>query len=494
MTRPSCSARPKAHLRHRLDAAPRWLALLFVVLVMPVASAHAQGNSPDPAALRSQLERRFDVLPLREGVVLRPRTTSTVRSIEITRGAIAIDGQPVTGAELRTRLGGDADLVLQLSYLDDDRRRALFASGTPAAPTSPSTPNPPPSPDATAAPAPPPAPDATLAEPPQPPRPPRPSRRDRRGDRVRFGGSLTVDEDETVAGDVVVIGGSADVRGQVTGDAVVVGGSLHLGPQSEVGKDAVVVGGSLRREPGSQVHGEVEEVAVGPININWGWPSWPGGSWGGNAWSPVFSLVATAVRVSVWALLAALVVLFARDYTDEVTARAVAEPLKAGAVGLLVQALFVPVVVIATVLFAVTIIGIPLLLLIPFAILGMAVLALVGFTAVAAHVGRLITARLGWTEHGHVATTVIGVVAIMTPVLVARLVGIAGGPFWIISTTLLALGYFVEYLAWTVGMGAVALTRFSRGWTGSSVAGPVGPAGPTTTGSFGPPSDGVSRA
>lgn len=493
MTRSSRPTCPSRRWHQRLGAACA-AVLVAAAVVVPASVVHAQDTSPDAAALRSQLERRFDILPLRDGVVLRPRNTgSSVRAIEVSNGAIAIDGQPVTGAELRSRLSGDADLVLQLSYLDADRRRALFASGPPVAPVTPSSPDTLP-PAAPAASAPAPIPDATVGEPsqpPQPPSPPRRSRRDRSGDRVRFGGSLTVDEDETVAGDVVVIGGSADIRGHVTGDAVVVGGSMHLGPQSEVGKDAVVVGGSLRREPGSQVHGKVDEVAVGPINFNWGWPNLPGGSWGRNPWSPLVALAATVVRTGVWALLAALVVLFARDHSDEVAARAVAEPLKAGAVGLLAQVLFVPVLLITIVLFAVTIIGIPLLLLIPFALLGLAVLALVGFTAVATHVGRVITARLGWTEYGGVATTVIGVVAVMTPVLIARLVGVAGGPLWIISATLLALGYFVEYVVWTIGMGAVALNRFSRGWSGGAVSGPLGP---TATGPLGPPADRVGAA
>ena len=54
------------------------------------------------------------------------RRSPSVRSIEITSGTIAIDGQPATGAELRTRLGADADAILQLSYLSDSARRALF--------------------------------------------------------------------------------------------------------------------------------------------------------------------------------------------------------------------------------------------------------------------------------------------------------------------------------------------------------------------------------
>ena len=297
-----------------------------------------------------------------------------------------------------------------------------------------------------------------------------------------------------MVGDVVVIGGSADVLGEVTGDTVVVMGSLHLGPKADIGKNAVVVGGSLTRDPGAQVHGKIDEVAMGPVNIDWGARSRPLQWWGRGAWGPAFALVATLVRVGVLALLAALVVLFARDYTEQITARAVAEPLKAGAVGLLAQVLFLPVLIITIVLFAVTIIGIPLLLLIPFALLGLAVLSLVGFTAVATHVGRQITARLGWTDYGGTATTVIGVLVVVSPVILARLVGVAGGPLWFLSLALLTVGLCAEYLAWTIGIGAVALARFSRGFSGGNIiAGPLGP-GPTPSDPIGPPTDQVSPA
>src|SRR5882762_7433380 len=92
-------------------------------------SAAAQSPPHDPAALRTNIERRFDILPLRDGMALRPKAgSSSARSIEIAGGVIAVDGRPVTGAELRDRLGADADLVLSLSYLSENERRALIES------------------------------------------------------------------------------------------------------------------------------------------------------------------------------------------------------------------------------------------------------------------------------------------------------------------------------------------------------------------------------
>ena len=75
--------------------------------------------------LRSSLEPRFEIVPIANGVVLTPRFRTSIKSVEVSGSTIAIDGAPVTGGELRERLGNDADLVLQLSYLEPEARRSL---------------------------------------------------------------------------------------------------------------------------------------------------------------------------------------------------------------------------------------------------------------------------------------------------------------------------------------------------------------------------------
>src|SRR5256885_4579520 len=116
---------------------------LVLVIAMFAASivsdASAAQSTTTSGALRQQLERRFDVLPLRDGIALHPKTPRRgVRSIEISADTISIDGVPATGAELRQKLGPDADLILRVSYLDADSRRALAgaapAGGEPPAP------------------------------------------------------------------------------------------------------------------------------------------------------------------------------------------------------------------------------------------------------------------------------------------------------------------------------------------------------------------------
>ena len=432
------------------------IALLATAII---AGDHlsAQPNPAELGDLRARLERRFEVLPLREGLALKPRDASRgVRSIEVGNDVIAIDGQPATGAELRQKLGADdAALILELSYLPGDRQRALFSSSADTR-----------SPDVV--PSPPPAPP----EPATPPRRERRSRSSRDGDRVQFGSSTHISEDEVVDGDLVNIGGPVTVDGEVRGDVVAVGGGLTLGPKANVQNNVVVVGGPLNRDPGARIGGRVQTVGVG--DFHWGdvnWTANPLRLFWGSMVGAAFALVFTLTRLAILCLLAAVVVLFGRSYMERTADRAAHETLKAGAIGFLAQLLFVPVLVITIVVLVMTIIGIPLLLLLPFVFLGLGLVAVVGFTAVGYWLGKLLLERLGWASDNPYTTTIAGIVLVMSPLLLARLLGLVV-PF---TFGLSLIGMCLEYLAWTVGFGAVALTRFGR----QSIT-PVGTATPAT--------------
>jgi len=437
-------------------------AALAALVALPATSGDrlfAQSGSDQHEALRQQIEQRFDIIPLPNGVELRPKSGDRrVRSIEVTDGSIAIDGAAATGVELRNRLGADADVVLRLSYLDAEARRQLLGSA--------------------------PAPERSIQPPAEAVRPEdRPlrsedSRRARRrdrgdrdgNDRVKFGGNLSVEEGEVVNGDVVAIGGSTRVNGEVTGDAVAIGGGLELGPHANILGDAVSVGGALKRDPGARVGGKVVDVGGGAFRFGrWPWQrfardrgSFPFGATFLGAAAGVLALMGTLMRVVVLCLLSSIVLFVGRDYVERVSARAAAEPLKAGAIGLLAQLLFVPVLVLTIVVFVITIVGIPLLLLVPFAMLAFGVVFLIGFTAVAYHVGGLANARFSWSHANPYVTAVTGILLLVSPVLIARLLGLADWLLFPITGTLVLLGLLAEYLAWTVGFGAVALLRFER--------------------------------
>lgn len=392
----------------RAQRVTRFLA----VAVLCSVPAFAQPDAA-PRELRERIEARYDVLATRDAVSLRPKENDTgIRWIEVTDDAITIDGRPVTGAELRTTLGDEADWILRLSYLDADDRRDLFE-------------------------------DIER------------SRSSRRiGGRLEIGDSVTVDADETIARDVVAIGGSARIQGEVRGTVVAVGGDVELGPTAFVNRDVVVIGGTLRRAPGARIGGEIHEIGWRGFNIgDWSERRAFGDFWPGPLLGAVVGLTSTLGRLAILSLFALLVVLLGREYVDVVGSRAAAEPLKAGAVGVLSQLLFLPLLVITIVMLVVTIIGIPLLALIPFVLLGLMIVGLVGFTAVAQRIGRLVAGRFGWAA-GPYGTTFTGIVVVLSPVLVARLAGLAGGPTFGLGFA----GAIFEYLVWTVGFGAVAIS------------------------------------
>jgi len=429
------------------------------VLGLLVAWTHpavAQSDA-ERQTLRVEIEQRFTPLPIQGGVLLTPRRPNRdVRSIQVTGGDIALDGELVTGAELRKRLGADADVIRRLSYLDASDQRALFGQTPDAGRT----------------------PDVAPSEPdfrdrpfgqriPRPPRPPRPPRQPGGNDRVRIGGGVQVTPGEVVRGDVVAIGGDASIDGQVTGDVVCVAGNTELGPNAEIGGDLTVVAGTLKRDPAARVGGSVNEIGWGDFHFlpnRVRRPELPGfGSFLSGPNRPsLFTLISTIVRLTILCFLASLVFLFGREYVQRVGDRAAAEPLKAGLVGLLIQLLFIPALVVTVLLMIVTIIGIPLLALIPFALVALAVFWLVGFSAVAHDVGRFSAARIGWQEQSPYLVTALGVAVLLSPVLIGGLIGLGGGLLVPLTWALLLLGFFVEYVAWTVGLGAIALLRFGR--------------------------------
>ncbi|MFB3882095.1 MAG: sugar-binding domain-containing protein [Armatimonadota bacterium] len=75
-------------------------------------------------------------------------------------------------------------------------------------------------------------------------------------DVVRMGSGVTIPADQKVVGDVVCIGGTADVYGYVTGSVVAVGGSVHARSGARIGGDAVAVGGQVEKEEGAIISGQ----------------------------------------------------------------------------------------------------------------------------------------------------------------------------------------------------------------------------------------------
>ena len=435
----------------------RWLTVMAAVMLALGGIARTQGRDGDTRALRERLERRYDIVALSDGVGLRPKTRAgDVRLIEVTAGAVLVNGAAVTGRELRDRLGDDAEPVLRLSYLSAGELKA-FAAPPELEPRAGAR-----DPDAR-----PPA----APEPPPPLEAPRPSPSDSRtwsrrsrGDRIRIFGDVSVDRDEEVTGQVVAVFGSVRVHGKVGDQVVAVMGSVLLGPDAVVGGDVVSVGGRVHREGGAEIRRGVTEVAIDelPFGVHIG----PWNSWGDVPWFASFGaiprLFGTALRLSLLLLVTGIALIVARRGVEASAERVIDNPLKVTAVGLLAELLALPVLVLTVIVLSISIIGIPLLLLMPFVVVGLIFMALVGFTGTAAAVGGLVQRRLSGGVRVDFAAVLVGLLVILSPLLVARLLALGGWPLTPVAVVLVGVGFAVELLAWASGFGAMLVNAFTR--------------------------------
>ena len=406
----------------------------------------------DVASLQRRLGEHWRLIPLRDGVLLVPRRPAReFKGVEVRQGSIAIDGQVVSGEEVRARLGADADAVIAASYLE------------PAVLLRPAAPEPPPdAPDRT--------PQSAGAETQRAGRPAAdraPMRH--RSARVSLGRDLVVEENERVDDAAVAVFGSVTVNGEVNGDVVAVLGDVRVGPRASVRGNLTAVGGSVITDPAARLYGGSNEVAIRVPHINVKIPeiSSPVAWWPAHHWRAGLASAWTAFRLALVALLALALALIARGPIERMRLHLRAAPLATTLVGVAAHVLLVPAIIAIALLLLVSIVGIPLLALLPFALLAGGVLWTIGFAAVAELVGEAVGAR-----GRPLLSLVAGLAVIWAITVIARLAGWGGGLF---VGTLAVLGLAVEFVAWSAALGAVILGWRRRPATRESVYTPVPP-------------------
>jgi hypothetical protein len=428
----------------------RLIAAAVVIAIGTAGHTAAQDRSDTARELRERLESRFDLVPLTDGIALRPKTRdNTVRLIEVTAGTVLVNGTAVTGRELRERLGDDADAVLRLSYLPASELREVAAPAleVPAPPAgAPAVPEPP---------------SIDTAERGRDGRERETGRWSRTSrDRVRVFGDVSVDRDEEIDGDVVAVFGSVRVHGKVRQQVVSVLGSVLLGPDAVVGGDVVSVGGRVFRDAGAKTSGAVTEVSFSnlPVHIRVGdWDEWGGPTM---LFGAVPKLFGTALRLSLLLLVTGIAFVVARRSVEASAERITASPVKTTMIGIVAELLVLPVLVLTAIVLSISIIGIPLLLLLPFVVVALIVMALIGFTGTAAAVGGYVQRRSG-VPRDYLAVLV-GVLVILSPLIVARLLALGGWPLTPVAIALVAFGFGIELLAWASGFGAMLINAFTR--------------------------------
>jgi hypothetical protein len=390
---------------------------------------------------------------------------------------VAVNGEAVNPRTLRDWLGADAENVLRLQGLSAAEQRQVFGLGGES-----------PAPNATREPAEAETPasqvpvtsEGEVSEVPEVPERPEapevpetPGRevgRHGSGSRVNVGGSVKVDSDE-IAEEVVAIGGSATVDGEVENDVTAIGGparingkvggavtsvgsSVYLGPKAVVDGDVVSVGGTVHREPGARVEGGTNQVGIFPFGrhgrrFDSDFGEWP--FWGGV--SDFFGSVMLFILMSV---LVCLVIFVAREPLERVDRQLAAQPWRCAAVGLAGAVFSGPLFLAVTVLLLITVVGCLLFLLYPFLILYFFLLLLLGYTAVCYRLGKVLEWRMGRSFGGPYMTALVGLASIHVWLILGNLLDLLPGPFgsvWV-------FGLLLVVTAVIVGFGAVILARF----------------------------------
>jgi hypothetical protein len=297
--------------------------------------------------------------------------------------------------------------------------------------------------------------------PPAPPEPRPPATYRMTGTRVAIGQDVQIAADEEILDGVVVVGGSLTVDGRIREGAVVVGGDVRLTSKAEVNGDLVLVGGTLIRDPGSRISGGINYISIGDWWRSLGLLSWSSrvpegiGGW--------ISLSITLFRLALLSVLAALVLVVARAPVARVGRAAAAEPVRAAVIGLAAEVLFLPVLLVCSVALGITVIGLPLVfILIPLACVVACAAMLLGFTALSCRLGEWLEDRLGWRPRSAFLATALGMLVIVLPTLIARILGVGPAPLGVAAFAVLATGAVAEFLVWTIGLGAALMTGFGR--------------------------------
>jgi len=286
--------------------------------------------------------------------------------------------------------------------------------------------------------------------------------RRRSGAQIRVGRDYRLPADQVVSWPVVVIGGSATIEGRVEDDVVVIGGPVRIGPTAQIRANIVSIGGVVDVADGAEVNGEIHDIGVFWPEIRFALREW---MWGlDEGWWAALMLAGTIGRFTLIMFAACLMALVAPGWIRRIEERITDAPLASGMAGLATELLAAPFFLVIVVGLVLTIVGIPLLLLVPFAVLAFFLAWLAGFASVAAQLGGRLRSR----GPGHTGSAVIDVAWGVMLLFLLTFIGnlLSFGPWFAapVATAFGLAGFVIEYLAWTVGLGAALLAPLHRRW------------------------------
>jgi hypothetical protein len=271
-------------------------------------------------------------------------------------------------------------------------------------------------------------------------------------DIVKFAKDVAVEEDETIDGSVVTIGGNIEVKGTITKDAVAVGGNVWVDSTGVIEGDAVSVGGEVKKESGAVIRGQKTQVSFGPKGL-FGFPhsifpSYIGGFSG-------FAFFARIIKIIFFLFVGIVVISIVPKNVAKVKDKIKQDFLKSALVGFAAVIMILPVFI----LLIITIIGIPIAILI-YPLLVLAALIL-GYTAVSYFIGEKLRESTGLKLQKPIMTLVVGMFAVYLYLLLSGgvrvfLYHLSPFPFnWIGAL----LGWVILLAPIAIGLGAAILTR-----------------------------------
>jgi len=263
-------------------------------------------------------------------------------------------------------------------------------------------------------------------------------------DIVKVGRDIMVEENEKVDGDVVAVGGDVTVKGTVTGDVVAVGGDILVTTTGVIEGDASSIGGDIEKEKGAEIRGKRFRTFLPKIFLT---PPTFFGAFQGLA------LFARILKIMLLLFLGIVVISIVPKNVAKVKDKVRQDFLKSALVGFAGEILIIPVFL----LLIVTIIGIPVAILVePLLILAALIL---GYTGISYFIGEKLREGTSLKPDSPMMTLVIGILAVESVLLLARVVGIFGHFLFAFSWILTFIGWMIWYVAITVGFGASILTR-----------------------------------
>jgi hypothetical protein len=255
---------------------------------------------------------------------------------------------------------------------------------------------------------------------------------------VRVFGDIHVPAGKRVLDDVVAVFGSVEVDGVVEGDVVAVLGSVHVREGAEVQGEVVSVGGMVDQDDGGVIQGQTVSVGFFPV------------SWGFRALPLTLSAIAAGFLAAVlggW--------IFAFAFPTRLVRVASTASRRTGA-SLLLGLVSVPGFVALIVLMFVTVVGIPLAFLLPFAYV---ILAYAGNLAATYVLGSKLTGRrLG--QGGLLGPIVAGSMLVALFFVVGAVLFTAPGMTRPIALFSAMLGCLLAVGLTAIGTGAFLLSRF----------------------------------